>query len=94
MAKTYCTCTGNRSQQTARGGSAGCVASVQSWDGSVVVRNWYEEDNLIVSVGTNEASNCCEDTSPRFVGSLEELKALLNLYKDLKENKAEIVYKK
>ena len=55
MAKTYCTCVGMRGEATRRGGNDGVRVSAQSWDGSIIVRNWYDdEDQLKVRVGTNE----------------------------------------
>ena len=48
MAKTYCTCIGMRGERTARGGYDGCRASVQSYDGSIIVSNYIDrEDNSL-----------------------------------------------
>ena len=92
MAKTYCTCIGMRGERTARGGSNGCRASVQSWDGSVIIENWYDnDDQLKVRVGTNDGSSCCSDwNSEDFTGTLQELKDLLKLAKDIKTGKVSI----
>lgn len=93
MAKTYCTCIGMRGEATRRGGNAGCRVSCQSWDGSIIVRNWYDdEDQLKVRVGTNEGSSCCTDwKSNDFVGTLDEFKELLKLHQDIKAGKASVV---
>jgi len=93
MAKTYCTCIGMRGERTARGGKDGCRASVQSWDGSIITRNWYDnEGNLMVRVGTNDGSSCCSDwNSEDFNGTFEEFKALLKLHKEIKEGKVSVV---
>lgn len=53
MAKTYCSCVGNRGMATRCGGRDGCRVSCQSYSGSVIVYNWYDEnDNLRLRVGT------------------------------------------
>ena len=93
MAKTYCTCIGMRGERTARGGSAGCRASVQSWDGSVIIENWYDDnDKLKVRVGTNDGSSSCSDWSSHdFTGTLEEFKALLKLNADIKNGRVSVV---
>ena len=93
MSKTYCTCIGMRGERTARGGNDGCRASVQSWDGSVIVHNWYDDNGqLRVRVGTNDGSSCCSDwNSEDFTGTLQELKDLLKLAKDIKNGKVSVV---
>ena len=92
MAKTYCTCIGMRGERTARGGNNGCRASVQSWDGSVIIYNWYDEDgNLKVRVGTNDGSSCCTDwNSDDWTGTIEEFKEALTLLKEIREKKVSI----
>lgn len=92
MAKTYVTCSGMRGERTARGGSDGVRASVQSYDGSVVVSNWYDGDQLKVRVGTNEGSSTYSDyASSDFVGTFDEFKALLKLHEDIKSGKVSVV---
>lgn len=93
MAKTYCTCIGMRGERTARGGNSGCRASVQSWDGSIIISNHYNEDNeLRVRVGTNEGSSCYTDwNSNNFEGSLDEFKELLKLHQDIKSGRVSVV---
>lgn len=93
MAKTYTTCIGMRGERTARGGNSGCRASVQSYDGSVICYNWYDEnDQLKIRVGTNDGSSCCTDwNSDDFTGTLEEFKKLLTLAKEIKEGKVSVV---
>ena len=93
MSKTYCTCIGMRGERTARGGNDGCRASVQAWDGSIITRNWYnDQEQLMVSVGVNEGSSCYEDYStPQFRGTFEEFKEALNLLRDIKLGKVSVV---
>lgn len=92
MAKTYCTCVGMRGEATRRGGNDGVRVSAQSWDGSIIVSNRYDGDQLMVRVGTNEGSSCYTDwNSPDFRGTFEEFKALLQLSQDIKEGKVSIV---
>ena len=93
MAKTYCTCIGMRSERTARGGNDGCKASVQSWEGSVIVENYFDDkDQLKVRIGTNDgSSNYTDWSSPDFNGTFVEFKELLQLSKDIKEGKVSVV---
>ena len=97
MAKTYCTCIGMRGERTARGGRDGCRASVQAYDGSIITRNWYDEDEngkevLKVRVGTNDGSSACSDwNSNDFTGTFQEFKDLLNLAADIKSGKVSVV---
>lgn len=92
MAKTYCTCVGMRGEATRRGGNDGVRVSAQSWDGSIIVSNRYDGDQLMVRVGTNEGSSCYIDwKSPDFRGTFEEFKELLQLSKDIKEGKVSVV---
>ena len=93
MAKTYCTCIGMRGERTARGGKDGCRASVQSYEGSVCVSNWFDsDDQLRVRIGTNDGSSCCTDwNSEDFSGTFQEFKDLLKLAADIKSGKVSIV---
>lgn len=93
MSKTYTTCIGMRGERTAGGGNNGCRASVQSYDGSVIVSNWYDEnDQLHVRVGTNDGSSCYTDwSSTDFAGTLDELKALLKLNADINAGRVSVV---
>lgn len=92
MAKTYVTCSGMRGTRTARGGKDGVRASVQSYDGSVVVSNWYDGDQLKVRVGTSDGSSAFSDySSADFVGTFDEFKALLKLSEDIKSGKVSVV---
>lgn len=92
MSATYSTCIGSRGERTARGGRDGCRASVQAWDGSICVSNWYDGDQLKVRVGTSDGSSAHSDwNSDDFVGSFEEFKALLKLHEDIKEGKVSVV---
>ena len=93
MAKTYATIEGCRSPKTCTGGNDGVKASVQSYDGSVIVGNWYDGETLRVRVGTNDRSSCGTDwNSTDFVGTFEELKDLLKLAADIKSGKASVVH--
>ncbi len=93
MAKTYCTCIGMRGEATRCGGNDGVRVSAQSYDGSIIVRNYYNDDNeLRVRVGTNEGSSCYTDwKSTDFNGTFEEFKALLRLNQDIKDGKVSVV---
>ena len=93
MSATYTTCRGMRGEKTARGGKDGCRASVQSYDGSITIRNWYDEDGILrVRVGTNDGSSCCSDwNSEDFNGTLQEFKDLLKLAADIKSGKVSVV---
>lgn len=94
MAKTYMTGWGMRGERTARGGRDGCGAAVQSWEGSICIRNWYnDEEQLLVRIGTNDGSSCYTDwNSNDFTGTFQEFKALLKLAADIKSGKATVVH--
>lgn len=93
MAKTYCTCIGMRGEATRRGGNDGVRVSAQSWDGSIIVKNWYDEnDQLRVMVGTNDGSSCSSDwRSNDFEGSFDDFKALLKLHQDIRRGQVSVV---
>ena len=93
MSKTYCTCIGSRGERTARGGKGGCRASVQAYDGSIITRNWYDDDGTLkVRVGTNDGSSCYSDWSGNdFTGTFQEFKDLLKLAADIKSGKVSVV---
>ena len=93
MAITYTTCCGMRSERTARGGRDGCRASIQSYDGSIITRNWYDDDGTLkVRVGTNDGSSTCSDwNSNDFTGTFKEFKDLLKLAADIKSGKVSVV---
>ena len=84
MAKTYTTCIGMRGGATRRGGRDGCRASVQSYDGSIIVENWYDGETLKVRVALDDGSSSCGNTV--FTGTYHELVALF------KEKKSTVVY--
>jgi len=91
MAKTYCMCQGMRGEATRRGGNDGVHVSAQSYDGSIIVRNWYDEnDELVVEVGTNDGSSCYINDQ-QFRGSLKEFNNLLKLANDIKAGTVSIV---
>ena len=93
MALTYTTCCGMRNERTARGGRDGCRASVQAYDGSIITRNWYDDDGTLkVRVGTNDGSSCYSDWSGNdFTGTFQEFKDLLKLAADIKSGKVSVV---
>ena len=93
MALTYTTCCGMRNERTARGGRDGCKASVQSYEGSICVSNWFDsDDQLKVRVGTNDGSSTCSDwNSNDFTGTFKEFKDLLKLAADIKSGKVSVV---
>ena len=93
VSKTYCTCIGSRGERTARGGKDGCRASVQSYEGSICVSNWFDsDDQLKVRVGTNDGSSCYSDwNSEDFNGTFQEFKDLLKLAADIKRGKVSVV---
>jgi len=88
MAKTYTTCVGMRGQRTARGGRNGCRASVQAYDGSVIVENWYDDETLKIRVALDDDSSCYGDTV--FTGTFEEFKEAMKLLQDIKEKKVSV----
>lgn len=76
MAKFYGTVDGNLTKTNGTNrGSEYIKASVQSYDGSVITKLTYVNDELKVSISVNESS----DTSGTelFYGTLEELKERL-----------------
>ena len=93
MALTYTTCCGMRNERTARGGRDGCRASVQSYEGSICVSNWFDsDDQLKVRIGTNDGSSTCSDWSSNdFTGTFQEFKDLLKLAADIKSGKVSVV---
>ena len=98
MSAFYGMVEGNRSCAT-RGGSksSGFRASCQSYDGSIISRMNYTEDEngnevLRVRVGTNDGSSCCTDwNSEEFNGTFQEFKDLLKLHRDIKSGKVSVV---
>ena len=77
MSKFYGMIQGNRGVAT-RGGSknSGYMASCQSYDGSVITRMWYDDnDKLVVSLEVSDGSHSFGDTI--FRGSIEELRKKL-----------------
>ena len=97
MSTFYGLVEGNRSCAT-RGGSknSGFRASAQSYDGSIIVRLHYKDDetkpeNLIVNIGTNDGSSFCTDwSSDNWNGTLPDRKEALTLLKEIKEGKVSI----
>ena len=77
MSTFYASIQGNRGEAT-RGGSysSGIRASVQSWDGSVVTKLRYREDELIVEIGIENGSK--SDAYPTWIGTIDQLRELLN----------------
>lgn len=94
MAKTYATIEGSRQPKTCTGGNTGVRASAQSYDGSIIVCNRYnDEGQLEVRVGTSDGSSCYTDwNSHDFRGTFEEFKDLLKLAADIKAGRASVVH--
>ena len=92
MAKTYLTGWGCRVAVTRTGGNDGVHVAAQSFDGSIIVENWYnDKDELVVRVDTSKRSSCYGDSYHCFTGSIEEFNDLLQLARDIKERKVSIV---
>lgn len=93
MAKTYATIEGCKQPKTCTGGNDGVRASAQSYDGSIIVCNRYnDEGQLEVRVGTNDHSSCYTDwNSTDFSGTFEDFKNLLRLAADIRSGKATVV---
>lgn len=94
MSTFYGMICGNRGAAT-RGGSkdSGFRSSCQSWNGSVITTMDYNsKDELIVRVGTSDGSSCYTDwNSQDFVGTFDEFKDFLKLYRDIKDGKVSVV---
>ena len=92
MSKTYCSCVGMKGEATRRGGTNGCRASVQAWDGSIIIKNYYDQDNkLRVIVGTSSDSSRSYINKSEFRGTFEEFDQLLQLAVDIKLGKVSVV---
>ena len=90
MSAFYGEVAGNRGEAT-RGGSksSGFKASCQSYDGSVITRMWYDqEDNLKISLEVDEGSKSYGDEV--FRGTYAELVEMAGIWKELKSGKASI----
>ena len=77
MSKFYGMIKGNRGAATrGRSKDSGYRASCQSWDGSVITRMWYnDDDKLVVSLEISDGSSSYGDTV--FTGSIDELRKKL-----------------
>ena len=87
MAKFYGTLQGNRGEAT-RCGSDRIDVSAQSYDGSVMVSLWYNEDDLMVKIkmASNASTNCFGETL--YSGKFEDLlKAEIKIKKVKKGDK-------
>ena len=92
MAKTYLTAWGCRGTVTRTGGNDGVHVAAQSYDGSVIVENWYnDKEELVIRVDTSERSSCYGDSYHSFTGSMKEFNDLLQLARDIKDGKVSIV---
>lgn len=92
MAKTYATIEGCRMPKTCTGGNDGVRASAQSYDGSVIVSNWYDGDEVMFRIGTNDRSGCYSDwNSSDFIGTFEDIKKALELLCKVKCGEASVV---
>ncbi len=76
MAKFYGTVKGMAKTEGTRRGGREIKVSAQSWDGSVITRlNYDDQDNLIVQIEIDDDSSSNGDCY--FNGTLDELKELL-----------------
>ena len=92
MAKTYLTAWGCRGSVTRTGGNDGVHVAAQSFDGSVIVENWYnDKEELVIRVDTSERSSCYGDSYHSFTGSMKEFNDLLQLARDIKDGKVSVV---
>lgn len=93
MAKTYCMCQGMRGEATRRGGNDGVHVAAQSWEGSVIVRNWYDgEDKVHYRISTNDGSSCYGDyQSNDLSGTFDEIKEAMKLLADIREGRVSVV---
>ena len=81
MAKFYGTVQGNRGMVT-RIGTQDIKASAQSWDGSVIMRLWYNANNeLMVNLSVNEGSSNSGYT--KFHNTFDKFNQLMNLVMSL-----------
>lgn len=86
MATFYGQVEGQAQTVAARRGSenSGIRASVQSWNGSVITRLWYDDDGILwVRVSPTEGSRFCSDGRlPEFWGTFDELIECFDLWKN------------
>ena len=94
MATFYGMIQGNRGVAT-RGGSfaSGYKATAQSYDGSIIVYlDYNQEKELTVRLCTSDKSSTFSDSNSKdFNGTFKELKQLLALNDDIKNNRVKII---
>ena len=93
MAKYYGMIQGNRGAATRMGSAnSGFRVACQSYDGSVIVKVCEIDGEDKFRIGTNNGSACYSDwESNDFVGTFDEVKAMLNLMADIKSGKVSVV---
>ena len=75
MSKFYGSVQGNRGAAT-RGGYDRITSSAQSWNGSVITELTYDDDKLMVRIGTDSGSSSYGSTI--FYGTFDEFVAKLS----------------
>lgn len=92
MSLTYGTLQGSRGPATRCGGRDGVKVACQSYDGSVIVSNYYDNNNTLkITLGTNNSSSCYSSSGSSFSGTFQELKDLLKLHEDIKAKRVSVV---
>lgn len=87
MSKTYATAIGNRTTSTACGTSSGVKVCAQSYDGSIIVRNWYNNDGeLMIGCEISKDSRTTGDwDTPSFRGTFEDFTKMLADWQERKK---------
>ena len=89
MANFYATINADLSRTLAtRRGSKYITTSTQSYNGSIITRMYYnEQDKLMIEIETTETSNSCYGEN-RYRGTFNQLKELLSYAKKVGVEKA------
>lgn len=75
MSKLYGQVDGSAKTIASRRGNNEIKTSVQSWEGSVITRMFYDGDELKVEISISDGSSCYGNTC--FTGSLDDLRKKL-----------------
>lgn len=89
MANFYATINADLSRTSAtRRGSKYIITSTQSYNGSIITRMYYnEQDKLMIEIETTETSNSCYGEN-RYRGTFNQLEELLSYAKKVGVEKA------
>ena len=89
MANFYATINADLSRTLAtRRGSKYITTSTQSYNGSIITRMYYnEQDKLMIEIETTETSNSCYGEN-RYCGTFNQLEELLSYVKKVGVEKA------